>query len=152
MLKENWYTSSYLTVTDKEIINFYNLLSMNKICHITLLIDSSIKVSRTSLTIRSSWDQNIAYLSALNKNFKTIDIALYCRKAPLFLNFIFFKFDKESFIPGKSVFYTHLLMLKRLSKIVLVRKIEAIPEDFIKLSDFLENLFFLWFEWKFSVA
>lgn len=152
MLKENWHTSSYLTVTYEEIINFNNLLSMNKICHITFLIDSSIKVSCTSFTIGTPWDQDIRYFSALNKNLETVDIALYYRKAPLFLNFKFFKFDKESFIPSKSVFYTHLLMLKRLGEVVLVGKIEAISEDFIELPDFLKNLFFLWFEWKFSVT
>lgn len=43
-------------------------------------------------------------------------------------------------------------MLKRLGKVVLVRKIEAVPEDFIELPDFFENLFFLWFEREFSVA
>ena len=152
MLEENGHTSSYLAVTNEEIINFDDLLSMNEIRHITLLIDSSIKVSCTGFLIGTSWDQDIRYFSALNKNLETVDIPLDCGKTPLFLNFILFKFNKKSFIPGKSVFYTHLLMLKRLGKVVLVRKIEAVPEDFIELPDFLKDLFFLWFEREFSVA
>lgn len=152
LFKEDWDTSSDLTVTYKEIINFNDLLSMNKISDIPIFINSSIKVSGTSFTIRTPWDKNIGNFSALNKYFETIDVALNNWKTPLFLNFIFVKFNKKTFIPSKSIFRTHLLMLEWLSEVILVGEIEAISEDFVELSDFFEDLFFLWFEWELSVA
>lgn len=143
MLKENWDTASNLTITYEKVINFDDLLSMHKVSDVSVLISSSIKVASSCLTIWASRDENIRYFGALNKNLKTIDVALYNRKTPLFFNFIFVKFNKEAFIPSKPVFNSHLLMLEGLSEVVLVRKIEAISEDFIKLSDFFKNLFFL---------
>lgn len=152
LLKEYWNAPSDLTVTDKKIINFDNLLCMYEICNISFFINASIKVSCTCFPIRSSWYENIGYFCAFNKDLKAINIALYYRKTPLFLNFIFIQLSEKTFVPSKSVFYSHLLVLEWLSEIVFVRKIEAMPKDFINLSDFFKNLFFLRFERKFSVA
>jgi hypothetical protein len=62
-------------------------------------------------------------------------------KAPFFLYFILFKFFEKSEIPREPVFNAHLLVLKRLGEIVLVRKVEAVPENFVKLPYFFKNLF-----------
>lgn len=146
MFKEDWYTTSYLTVTYEKIINFNDLLSMDEISYITILINSSIEIPGTGFAIRTSWYEDIWYFSTLHEDFETVYVTLYNRKTPLFLDFMFVKFEKEAFIPSESVFNAHLLMLERLSKIVLVGEIEAISQDFIKLSDFLKYLFFLRFK------
>lgn len=152
LFEENWHASSDLAVTNEKIINLNDLLCMDKICHVSFLINASIKIPGSSFLIRAPWNEYVRNFSALNKNLKTVDVALNDWKAPLFLDFILFEFFKKSEIPRKPVFNSHLLMLEGLGEIVLVRKVEAVPENFVKLSYFFKNLFSFWFNWQIPVT
>ena len=90
LLEENRHASSYLAVTNEKIINLNDLLCMDKICHVSFLINASIKIPGSSFLIWAPWNENVRNFSALNKNLKTIDVALNDWKAPLFLDFILF--------------------------------------------------------------
>ena len=109
LLEENRHASSYLAVANEKIINLNYLLCMDKVGHVSIFVDASIKVPGSSFLIWTSWNQDVRHFGAFNENLKTVDVALNDWKAPFFLYFILFKFFEKSEIPREPVFNAHLL-------------------------------------------
>jgi hypothetical protein len=103
------------------------LLSLAEICNESLLIQSSIKVSRSTFLIASPGDKHISELGSFQKHLKALHKSLNDGTFPLEIEFILIKFSKEPIIPGES-FGNFLLSLmpERKGKIIFIRIIEAI--------------------------
>lgn len=143
LLKKYRDAPSDLSVADEKIIYFDDLFGMNKVSNVAFFINTTIKISCTCFSVRSSWNQNIGDFSALDKDLETINIPLNDRQAPFSLNLVLLEFFHESHVPRKPILYAHGLVLERLCKVILVWKIKSVSQNFINLSYFLENLFSL---------
>ena len=140
MLEEQWHIPSNLHITNDVIPYINDLLSFNKISNISIFIHSSIKVPGASLDCRPSGNQDIVEFTPLNEGGEAGDIALDEDSDPLEL-FFGLEFMDHAHIPCKVVNLVQLLKLIRPHEVIVVREIEALLQQRIKLTNSFEDLF-----------
>ena len=126
LLEENRKITSDLQITENIFVNFNDLLCFTEIGNSSLVINSSVKIPRTSFLCWSSWYKKIFDLGSLVKDLETTDKSLDDWSFPIrwYLKLIYL-FKKIS-VPNKMIrLFMMLLMRQRESKLILVREVKS---------------------------
>ncbi len=145
LLKEERNASTDLQIAYHVFLKSDYLLSFTEVSNISVLVHSPVEISRSTLAVAASCDQDVSHFTALQKDFKTLHKALNERTTPAEGHFVFVKFTEEPIVPDKS-FSKCLLCLqtKRQGKVVLIGEVEATFEDDVILPNLPVNLLPLW--------
>lgn len=101
LLEKDRQTTSDLYIAKAKFINFDDLFSLAVVSYISLVTESSIKITSSSFERRSSSYKTIFDFSSLIEYFEATDISLNYRSFPVFWCDLLVELLQELFIPDK---------------------------------------------------